>query len=126
MSKTPWTNNHERIGKIRSSGAVMSVVPAVYVRELEKELIEARAEIERINGILDGWNWIDEHKQKLDIANEAIAERDRLIEQMIDALQRLRDEEKPTTYHDCIDDGVGECAWCQAMAALSAAERIEA
>jgi len=47
MSKTPWTDNHERVGKIRSSGAVMCVVPAVYVRELEKQLTDAKTEIER-------------------------------------------------------------------------------
>ena len=60
MSDTPWTDNHERVGKIRSSGAVMGVVPSVYVRELETELAEARAEI---------------------------AERDKLIEQMRAALK---------------------------------------
>ena len=47
-SKTPWTDERERVGKIRSSSAVMGVVPAVYVRELERELAEARAEIERL------------------------------------------------------------------------------
>ena len=46
MSDTPWTDERERVGKIRSSSAVMGVVPAVYVRELERELAEARAEIE--------------------------------------------------------------------------------
>lgn len=46
MSGTPWTDERERVGKIRSSGALMGVVPAVYVRELKSELSEARAEIE--------------------------------------------------------------------------------
>ena len=53
MSGTPWTDERERVGKIRSSGALMGVVPAVYVRQLERELAEARAEIERKDKLIE-------------------------------------------------------------------------
>lgn len=50
-------------------------------------------------------------------------ELNKLIEQMREALKRLKEEEEPIGYHDCIADGLDECAWCEAEAALSAAER---
>ena len=53
MSDTPWTDERERVGKIRSSSALMGVVPAVYVRELETELAETRAEIERKDKLIE-------------------------------------------------------------------------
>jgi hypothetical protein len=67
----------------------------------------------------------DEQHKQLAEAQAEIERKGKLIEQMREALKRLKEEEKPNGYHDCIDDGLGECAWCEAEAALSAAERGE-
>ena len=38
------------------------------------------------------------------------------------ALRDLIQEEKPSGYHDCIDNGTGTCAWCFAEEELEKAE----
>lgn len=40
---------------------------------------------------------------------------------MYDALKRIIDEKAPS-YHDCIDDGLDKCAWCDAIDAIKKAE----
>ena len=107
MSDTPWTDERERVGKIRSSGALMGVVPAVYVRELESELAEARAEIERKNETIDACSIMLRARETL------ISKQMKLIEQMREALQYALTEARSTECERLIE------------AALSAAGRGE-
>lgn len=109
MSDTPWTDERERVGKIRSSSALMGVVPAVYARELETELAEARAEIVRLD-----------HQRRAGWTE--IKRKNKLIDQLKLALKTLR--KYPHTYkmtgQGCIvtDKDLEQCD-----AALLAAER---
>ena len=80
MSKTSWTDQHERVGKIRSSGAVMSVVPAVYVRELEKELADALDEIKGLRQLVNDCHIVAGQLETE--RNGARAEIERLKEQL--------------------------------------------
>lgn len=40
---------------------------------------------------------------------------------ILEALKRVLAEKAPA-YHDCIDNGESECAWCAARAAIAKAE----
>ncbi len=55
--------------------------------EHEKQLKEARAEIENKKEIM--YEWLKEHAYKINHADKAIADRDKLIEQMREALKSL-------------------------------------
>jgi hypothetical protein len=46
-----------------------------------------------------------------------ISQRDdfeRLARDLYDSMKVLISEEMPKTYHDCVDNGTGMCAWCYA------------
>lgn len=45
---------------------------------------------------------------------------DALVAQMLEALEMVIADKAPS-YHDCIDDGEAECAWCIARKAIAAA-----
>ena len=38
---------------------------------------------------------------------------------LAEALRRLVEEKMSTTYHDCLDNGEGVCAWCEAARVLA-------
>lgn len=48
-----------------------------------------------------------------------------MSDKMREALQRLFDEKRPA-YHDCIDAGESQCAWCDAEEALAAIPTTDA
>lgn len=131
MSDTPRTNNYiENFPGSRREPRLLD-----FARQLEKELKEARAEIERLKEWeycmktqapyeAAGATWELRHKHD----QAVIAERDKLIEQMREAISDvLRHAEPPQ--HDIRGCMRANCWWCQVIrvrdAALSAAERGE-
>ena len=94
MSKTPRTDEHLRM-KEENGHAV--IVSGDFARQLEteladkdKQLAEARAEIERLSEIAEM------QRVRLDKRNEEIERKDKLIEQMREALKLALPEARST------------------------------
>ena len=59
--------------------------------------------------------------------DELVSQRDdleRLARDLYDAMKVLFAEERPTAYHDCVDNGDAMCAWCYAEEEMNKAALI--
>lgn len=85
---------------------------------------EYRANARRIVACVNACRGLptDELEQKGLVAavGTELLERDALAAQMLEALEMVIADKAPG-YHDCIDDGEAECAWCIARKAIAAA-----
>lgn len=94
MSETPRTDNQLKFDAFFDGIGIVETVEVEFARQLETELAEVRAEIERLKG---------EHEKSLDKAKNytlelsgtvtkqacELADKDKLIEQMREALKRV-------------------------------------
>ena len=95
MSKTPRTDEHLRMKE--ESGHTVKV-SSEFARQLERELAEARAEIERLKHCKKCGKFVDIESITCPscVDNSPVKKRDKLIEQMRDALRLALPEARST------------------------------
>lgn len=74
--------------------------------------------------IEDSRYWMAMQHEHASYAAHAINSHDELVEinkELLDALEMVISDKAPG-YHDCIDDGEQECAWCVARSAIAKAK----